>query len=190
MIRKGILWSWSGYTIQKSSGGFDPNIRRNPEELHGACIILISLGFPGLVTFVVTKFSSEVSAPGSFDDVTILHLASRDGHVEVARLLLGADVTAQGEWIIGCTAFAFGIATGVSEMCSDGSRARRCRGADATSRNNWTIAFGIQRGHVQMHLECGADATSGDKWRSTPSHPSQVGHGSQPVASGARCGCN
>jgi ankyrin repeat protein len=42
----------------------------------------------------VAKFSPDLNARGFFDDVTALYLASRDGHVEVVRVLLGHGVDA------------------------------------------------------------------------------------------------
>jgi ankyrin repeat protein len=45
----------------------------------------------------VIEFSPDVSAWSFLDDVTALHLASRDGHADVTRVLLehGADVNAR-----------------------------------------------------------------------------------------------
>jgi ankyrin repeat protein len=53
-------------------------------------------GLPSLVKFLVTEFTPDLNARCFFDAVTPLHLASRDGHAEVARVLLehGADVDA------------------------------------------------------------------------------------------------
>jgi hypothetical protein len=37
----------------------------------------------------MTEFSPDFNARGFFDDVTALHLASRDGHVKLGQLHLG-----------------------------------------------------------------------------------------------------
>ena len=54
-------------------------------------------GLPDLVKLLVIEFSPDVNARSFLDGVSALHLASRDGHAEVARVLLehGADVNAQ-----------------------------------------------------------------------------------------------
>ena len=64
----------------------------------GTCLHYATLsGLPDLVRFLVTEFKLNLNARGFFDDVTPLHLASRNGHVEVAQVLLehGADVDAR-----------------------------------------------------------------------------------------------
>jgi ankyrin repeat protein len=67
-----------------------PSIR-NP--LHYATLA----GLPDLVKFLVIEFSPDVNSRSFLDDVAALHLASRDGHAEVARVLLehGADVNSR-----------------------------------------------------------------------------------------------
>ena len=81
---------------------YDPEIpwwirSERPSHPRGTCLHYAALsGFPDLVKFLVTEFSPDLNARGFFDE-TALHLASRDGHVEVARVLLehGADVDAR-----------------------------------------------------------------------------------------------
>ena len=81
---------------------YDPEIpwwirSERPSRPRGTCLHYAALsGFPDLVKFLVTEFSPDLNARGFFDE-TALHLASRDGHVEVARVLLehGADVDAR-----------------------------------------------------------------------------------------------
>jgi ankyrin repeat protein len=54
-------------------------------------------GLDFIVDFLVTERPQDVQSRGPTDDATPLHLASKRGHVEVARLLIkhGADVMAQ-----------------------------------------------------------------------------------------------
>jgi Ankyrin repeats (3 copies) len=82
---------------------FDPEIpwwirSERLSQPRGTCLHYATLtGLPDLVKFLVTEFSPDLNARGFFDDVTPLHLASRDGHVQVTRVLLehGADVNAR-----------------------------------------------------------------------------------------------
>ena len=60
-----------------------------------------SLGLHSIVNFLVIEHSQDVHSRILIDNATPLHLASRYGHIEVARILLefGADLTAQNrDW--------------------------------------------------------------------------------------------
>ena len=54
-------------------------------------------GLSDLVKFLVIEFSPDVNAQSFLDEVTALHLASRNGHAEDARVLSehGSDMDAQ-----------------------------------------------------------------------------------------------
>jgi hypothetical protein len=79
---------------------YDPEIPQKvrserPSRPRGTCLHYAALsGLPDLVKSLVTELSPDLNAPSFFNDVTPLHLASRDRHVEVARVLLelGANV--------------------------------------------------------------------------------------------------
>jgi ankyrin repeat protein len=82
---------------------YDPEIPQKirserPSQPGGTYLHYAALfGFPDLVNSLVTELSPNVNARGFSNEMTPLHLASRDGHAGVARVLLehGADVTTQ-----------------------------------------------------------------------------------------------
>ena len=82
---------------------YDPEIPRKvrserPSRPRGTCLHYAALsGLPTLVKSLVTELSPDLNSRSFFNDATPLHLASRDRHVEVARVLLehGANVTTQ-----------------------------------------------------------------------------------------------
>jgi hypothetical protein len=56
-------------------------------------------GLHSIVEFLIIEHSQDVHSRGFTDNATPLHLASKNGHVKVARMLIehGADVTAQNK---------------------------------------------------------------------------------------------
>ena len=76
------------------------NRSERPSLPIGTCLHYATLsGLPNLVKFLVTEFTPDLNARCFSNAVTPLHLASRDGHEEIARVLLehGADVDAENK---------------------------------------------------------------------------------------------
>ena len=137
----------------------------------GTCLHYATLsGLPDLVKFLVTEFSPDLNARGFFDDVTPLHLASRDGNVEVARVLLkhGADVNARdiSKW----TPLRHALDKGHVEV----ARVLIEKGADVGAQGvddwmplHWASRHG-QAELAQVLLEHGADQDAKDIHGWTP----------------------
>ena len=156
---------------------FDPGIpwwhrSERPSRPRGSCLHYAALcGLQQLVTFLAMECSPDVNARGFFDEVTPLHLASRDGHVEVARVLLqnGADVNARdiSKW------------TPLRQALDDKGHVEVAlvlleHGADVSAQgvDNWIpLHWASRRGHenlARVFLEHGADVNAQDIFRWTP----------------------
>ncbi len=136
-------------------------------------------GLHTVVEFLVNEHSQNVHSLAVDDDSTPLHLASRAGHVEVARFLVehGADATAQDE----------DGSTPLHRVSEDGhvevARVLVEHGADVTTqnKNGWTpLHEATVRGSVDIArflVEHGADASAQKEHGTTPlHHASFYGH--------------
>ena len=116
-------------------------------------------GLRTIVEFLVVEHSQDVHCRGLTNMVTPLHLASREGHVAVARFLLehGADADARDN--DNCTPLHWASQQGHLEVVHDLVE----RGIDVNARDhsNWTPLHGAsQDGHfevVRCLLEHGAN---------------------------------
>jgi ankyrin repeat protein len=131
-----------------------------------------SWGLHPVVEFLIIEYSQDACSRDSTDNVTPLHLASRNGHVKAACKLIehGADETAQDDE--GQTPLYLALQEGevdVARMLID-------HGADATAQNNYgstPLHLASQRGQVdiaRMLIDRGADATAQNNYGSTPLH--------------------
>src|SRR5216684_352227 len=107
------------------------------------------LGLHFIVELLIIELSQHVSSRRPIDNATPLHLASRNGHVDVARVLVkrGADLTAQNK--SGETALH--LASGRGHV--DVARILVERGADPTVPNKsgeTALHFASRRGHVDV----------------------------------------
>ena len=150
---------------------YDPEIpwliqteRLTQSRLRGTCLhyAIVLLGSPDFVKFLLTEFTLDLNARCFMDAVTPLHLASRDGHVEVARVLLehGADVNARD--ISNWTSIRYAVNKGRVEVV----RVLIENGADvgAQGEDNWMpLQWASRHGQpklVQVLLEHGVDASA------------------------------
>ena len=168
---------------------YDPEIPQKtrserPSQPEGTCLHYAALsGFPDLVNSLVTEFSPDLNARGFFNEVTPLHLASRDGHMGVARVLLehGADVMAQDVDMVTPLHLASGhghvdVARVLLEHDAD---------ADAQDGEGWTALHHASRGGYMdvtlLLLDRGADPSVKDVDESTPLHLASA-HGQVDIA--------
>ena len=134
-------------------------------------------GLHAIVEFLIIQHSQDVNSRAFNNKLTPLHLASRHGHEDIARLLLehGADATAQDNngW------------TPLHWTSHHGHEDTACllleHGADATAQDNngWTpLHLASQNGHEDIALallEHGADANAQDVEGWTPLHQASGG---------------
>ena len=150
-----------------------PRPRGTPLQYAALC------GLHTVVTFLAIEHSQDVSSRGIDDDPTPLHLASQEGHVEVAGVLLelGADLEAQDK----------NGQTPLHQAWGHGhfNFARRLikHGADlkVQDKNGRTpLHHASEHGHVTLArslVEHGADPVAQDKNGRTPLHQaSEHGH--------------
>ena len=127
-------------------------------------------GLPDLLKFLVTEFAFNLNARGFFDDVTPLHLASRDGHLEVARVLLeqGADVNAKdiSKWTPLRHALDKGHVETARVLIENGAYFG-AQGVDDWMPLHWASRHG-QAELVHVLLEHGADRNLKDIYGWTP----------------------
>ena len=129
-------------------------------------------GLHDIAKILATEYPNDVNSQSLDDASTPLHLTSRQGHVEVARMLVGrgANMSAQDE--DGRTPLHWACREGHVDM----ARMLVERGADvlAQDKDRWTPLHGASReGHmnvVRMLVERGADVSAQDKHMWTPLH--------------------
>ena len=155
---------------------YDPEIpwwtrSERPSQPRGTCLHYAALsGLPGLVKFLITEFSPDPNARSFFDDVTPLHLASRDGHLEVTRVLLehGTDVNARdiSKW----TPLRHALDEGhveVARVLVENGGDVGAQGMDDWMPLHWASRHG-QAELVEVLLEHGADMDAEDIHGWTP----------------------
>ena len=129
-------------------------------------------GLHSIVEFLIIEHSQDVHSLGFTDNVTPLHLASKNGHVKAARMLTEhcADVTVQSK--DGRTPLHMALQREQLEVA--------CmlieRGAGLTAQDDdgkTPLHLALQRGQLEiahMLFERGADLISQDKDGKTPLH--------------------
>ena len=129
-----------------------------------------SWGFHPVVKFLITEHSQDVCSRDSTDNATPLHLALRNGHVEVAYKLIEhrADVKAQDN--DGWAPLHLALQTGQA----DAARMLVERGADVTAQNKdgeTPLHLAVRSGHVDIArilIKRGADVTVRNNDTRTP----------------------
>jgi ankyrin repeat protein len=162
------IWVWIYDPIHPSPYGrterpFPP--LRTPLHYAAFC------GLHTIINFLASRRPQDVHHQDS-DNSTPLHLASRAGHIEVARSLVehGADAKAQDN--NGWTALHFSVQAGRVDL----SRLLLEHGADATVyySDRTTLLHAVVPGGsvdlVRLLVEHGADVTAQDEDKWTPLH--------------------
>src|SRR6266851_1696452 len=139
-------------------------------------------GLHTLVEFLVVEHTQGVHSwdvDDTNDKSTLLHLASREGHVEVARVLIEHGTNATARDSNGSTPLHHASHNGHMDL----ARVLVGHGADATvqDKTGWTpLHKASVYGHVDLSrflIEHGADAAAQNKYAKTPLHwASQYGH--------------
>jgi ankyrin repeat protein len=136
-------------------------------------------GLHSIVHFLVIDHSQDVRSRSVTDDATPLHVASKNGHKQVACFLIerGADPSAQDK--DGNTPLHLASRWGYVEV----AHMLIERGADPSAQNedgNTPLHQALQYGHVEvalMLIERGADLSAQNKYGNTPLHRAlQEGH--------------
>jgi ankyrin repeat protein len=148
-----------------------------PSPMKGTPLHYATLcGFLTIVKFLVVEHTQEVHARGFSRGLTSLHLASREGHMEVARFLVecGADARAQdNHW---STPLHLASERGHLEV----ARFLIERGADARALDdNWRTPLHLtsKQEVARFLVENGVDVIAQDNRGSTPLHlASESGH--------------
>ena len=164
------IWLWIYDTTQPRVQGQwdDEPLTPQGTPLHYAAFY----GLHPLVNYLALKHPQDVNSPSFYDESTPLNLASRNGHVEVVRLLVehGADATTQDE--LGWTPLHWASAAGSVEV----TRILIENGADVTAQDEdglTPLHRASKSGCVDLArllVEHGADASARTKDGSTPLH--------------------
>ena len=172
------IWLWihdpTLYSWQRREGAEGPFPPRGT-PLHYAAFC----GLHDIVKVLATEYPKGVNSQ-SFDDAsTPLHLTSRKGHVDVARMLVerGTDVSAQAEH--GRTPLHWALRdghVGVARMLVGRGAEVSAQAEDGRTPLHWALS----RGHVdvaRMLVARGADVSTQAKDGMTPLHgASSIGH--------------
>jgi ankyrin repeat protein len=136
-------------------------------------------GLHSIVHFLVNELSQDVHSRSFTYDATPLHLASENGHKQVACFLIerGADVSAQDKY--GKTPLHRASRRGHVEVAH--MLIERGGNVSAQDRSRKTpLHLGLREGHVEvahMLIERGADVSAQDKDGESPLHRAlQEGH--------------
>jgi ankyrin repeat protein len=154
----------------------DPDLQSGndfPLPLRGSTLhYAILWGLQSIVEPLIIEHPQDVHSQDYYGDETPLHLASKKGHVEVARFLLehDADVTAQNMfWQTPLHLASDEGHAGVVGLLIE-------RGADLTAQDEWgstPLHLAAQYGYVEVAgllVERGADVTAQDSYGQTPLH--------------------
>lgn len=166
------IWTWIYDPIQprtqceQGERPFSSSSPRNP--LHYAAF----LGLPTVVEFLIIEHSQDIDSQGIDDKSTPLHLASGEGHVEVARFVIEhhASITVQdkdgltplhwasrqGRLEVTCLLIEYGADVGIQDKAG-------------LTLLHWTSQQG-RADIARILVGCGADVTVKDKDGLTPLH--------------------
>ena len=171
------IWVW---IHDPEYPGWPPSREESPSSMNGTALHYATLcGFLAIVKFLVAEHSQEVHARSFFHGLTSLHLASREGHMKIARFLVeyGANVGAQDDFWT--TPLHLASELGHLEV----ARFLIEHGADARALDiEWMTPLHVAsaRGHLEVArflIEHGADTRALDNEWTTPLHlASKGGH--------------
>ena len=150
----------------------------HPPQPRESCLYYAALfGFHQLIAFLVVECSQDVDAMDSNHQWTPLHVASRAGHVEFARVLVGhgADVNAQGQY----KSTPLHLASQRGHV--DFAWLLVEHGADVDSQDDiqcTPLHLALKCGHVDLArvlVELGADVNAKDSYEWAPLHQALKG---------------
>ena len=175
------IWVWIHDPVS-SQGPMPPphSFLETPSPMKGTALHYATLcGFLTIVKFLVVEHSQEVYARGFFTGLTPLHLASREGHMEIARFLVerGADARAQDNY----WTTPLHLASGRGHL--EVARFLVECGADPRAQDNYWITplhQASEQGHLEVArflIDRGADPRALNNGWITPLHlASHLGH--------------
>ncbi len=185
------VWLWIYNPIRRPFLQMEMPLRPLGTPLHYAAFC----GLHTVVNFLAIKHSEDIHSRHVDDNSTPLHLASREGHVDAARILVGhgADVTVQDK--SGWSPLHQASARGHVEL----ARILVGHGTDVTAqdKSGWSpLHQALARSHVelaQILVGRGADVTAQDNDGRSPLHEASawgnvelaqilVGHGADVTA--------
>ena len=175
------IWVWIHDPVS-SQGPMPPphSFLETPSPMKGTALHYATLcGLLTIVKFLVVEHSQEVYARGFFTGLTPLHLASREGHLEIARFLVECGVDARALDNHWTTPLHLASGRGHLEV----ARFLVECGADARAQDNyWTTPLhqASEQGHLEVArflIERGADPRALNNDWTTPLHlASNPGH--------------
>src|SRR6266851_698030 len=162
------VWLWIYNPIRRPFLQMEMPLRPLGTPLHYAAFC----GLHTVVNFLAIKHSEDIHSRHVDDNSTPLHLASREGHVDAARILVGhgADVTVQDK--SGWSPLHLALARGHVEL----ARVLVGHSADLTAQDNdgrTPLHLASAWGHVELartFVEHGTDVTAQDKSGWSPLH--------------------
>ena len=167
------VWAYDPIHTLNSNKTFTPWALREGKALHYAAFC----GLHHIVRYLVIDYSEDVHTRDVRNKSTPLHLASGEGHVEVAQFLVdrGADMAARDKHR--STPLHLASERGHMELAQFLVE----RGADMTvqdKRGSTPLHLALGLCHTELAqflVERGADATARDNYGSTPLHQVSAG---------------